>query len=689
MSLFTPQQFKLSDIRCASCVKTIETALSQHPQIKDPSIHFATRILTLQTDLSSDQIIRILHDLGYIAKPVTSDNKKAEPQEEMQRYHHLLYQSFFSGIGGILILILGWLPISINNFTWLTLGFLAFIFMIYAGAHFYRHAFKAFGHHLATMDTLIALGTGSAWIYSMLILISPNLVPPNARHVYFDAALIIIALVDLGSALEVKARGKASAAIQHLLGLQPKTARIVLSNGEEKEILIENLKINDVVRVRPGEKIPVDGEIIEGHSSIDESMLTGEPMPVTKKAGDEVIGATLNKTGSFLFKAKKVGKETMLSQIIELVQQAQSSRPPIAKLVDVVSSIFVPIVLICSIITALIWFNLGFSSGFILTASMSVLVIACPCALGLAAPISIMVGMGKAAENGILIRHGEALQRASELNVIVLDKTGTITQGEPKVVHIFSTENETEENILFYAASLEQGSEHPLAQAILEKAKEKNIVPQAVKNFEAISGYGVKAMIQNHKDKSGLVYPNEEILLGNDKLMHQHKINLDDIQFQYEQTPIYLAVNQKLLGVILIADPIKADSRQVVAQLKQLGLRVMMLTGDNPKTAHAIAQQAGIEEVMAEVLPQDKSMTIQKLQEENYLVGMVGDGINDAPALAQATIGFAIGAGTDVAIESADVTLIQNSLQGVVKAIAVSKATMKNIKQNLFGAFIY
>jgi len=682
------RQFKLSDIRCATCVKTIEGALAKNPQIQEISVNFANRTLNVKTDLPEDAIIQQVHQLGYSAQPINEKDGSDDDQEEMSHYRHLMKQAFVAGIVGIFILILAWLPINpsivtpVGRIFWLTLGVITLACLLYSGGHFYRNSFKAFLHHLATMDTLIALGTATAWIYSMLILIFPTLVPEGARHVYFETALIIIALVDLGSALEVKARGKASLAIKRLLGLQAKTARVVLENGDEKEIPIEDLKIDDVIRVRPGEKVPVDGEIIDGNSSIDESMLTGEAMPVSKKVGDEVIGATINKLGSFLNKEKKVGKETVLSQIVQLVQNAQSSRPPISKLVDVVSSIFVPIVLILSIITATIWFNLGFSSGYILTTAMSVLVIACPCALGLAAPISVMVGMGKAAEYGILIRNGEALQRSSELNIIVLDKTGTITKGQPEVVKIMVQDNVDEKMILQYAASIEKGSEHPLAQAILEKAKKENVSIEKVENFEAIAGHGVKAVLNNHG-----------ILLGNDKLMLKNHIDLSHLHLDeflnQGQTPIFLAVDKKLTGTLLIADPIKEDSAQTIEQLNRLGLRVIMLTGDNKKTAQAIAKQAGIEEVIAEVLPQDKSNQIQKLQNAGNIIGMVGDGINDAPALAQANVGFAIGAGTDIAIESADVTLMQSSLQGVVSAIAVSKATIRNIKQNLFGAFIY
>ena len=501
---------------------------------------------------------------------------------------------------------------------------------------------------------------------------------------YFEAALIIIALVDLGAALEIRARGKTSEAIKRLIGLQAKTARRVDDNGDEQDIPIEALQVGDILRVRPGEKIPVDGIVIDGHSSIDESMLTGEPMPVSKKNNDQVFGSTLNKTGSFLMQATKVGKETMLSQIIQLVQHAQSTKPPIAKLADSVSGYFVPTVLILAVITAVIWFNVGFSAGFILVASMTVLIIACPCALGLAAPISVMVGMGKAAEYGVLIRNGEGLQRAGELTTLVLDKTGTITKGQPEVVKIITTTHFNELTILQYAASIEQFSEHPLAQAIIDYAKKQSMNLLSAANFNAITGQGVFANIDGKK-----------VLLGNERLMIENHVNIDTLLEQSNklaslgQTPMFIAIDNQLTGIISVADPIKEDSKPAITKLKNLGIQVVMITGDNQKTAQAVAKQVGVKQVFAEVLPEHKANHIKKLQSKKSIVGMVGDGINDAPALAQADVGFAIGAGTDIAIESADITLISSSLQGVLNAIAISKITLRNIKQNLFGAFIY
>jgi len=509
-------------------------------------------------------------------------------------------------------------------------------------------------------------------------------VPAQSRHVYFEAALIILSFVNLGAALEVRARGKTSQAIQRLIGLQPKTATRVLADGTEESVLIEALKVGDSVRVRPGEKIALDGVIIDGHSTIDESMLTGESMPVQKKLDDDVFGATINKTSSFIFKVTKIGQETVLSQIIRLVSAAQNTKPSIAKLADTISSFFVPTVLIIAILTALVWFNAGFSAGFILVASMSVLVIACPCALGLASPISVITGIGKSAEYGVLIRNGEALQKASQLDVIVLDKTGTLTEGKPTVIDIIECDTVNKKSIIQLAASIEQNSEHPLAQAILTHGKDNHISLQKIDEFEAVAGQGVVGKILN-----------QSLLFGNQKLMLSHKIDIQTwIQKVSElaasgQTPMYLALNQKLIGIISVADPIKINVKSTIDQFKKMGLTVVLLTGDNIKTAQAVAKQVGISQVIADVLPTEKAQKIKQLQATQKRVGMVGDGINDAPALMQADVGFAIGSGTDVAIESADVTLMRNSILSVYDAILISTATMRNIKQNLFGAFIY
>jgi Cu+-exporting ATPase len=557
--------------------------------------------------------------------------------------------------------------------------------MMFAGGHFYTGAWKSFKSHSANMDTLIALGTGTAWLYSMVVVVTPELVPELARHVYFEATAMIIGLINLGLALEVRARGKTSQAIKRLLGLRVKTAR-VLREGQEVDIPIDSVRVDDLVRVRPGEKVPVDGEVTEGRTLVDESMLTGEPIPVEKQAGDEVAAGTINNTGSILFRARRVGKETALAQIIEMVRRAQNSKPSIGRLADTIAAVFVPSVMIIAVLAALVWFNVGPEPqlAYMIVSATTVLIIACPCALGLATPMSVMVGVGKAAEAGILIRNGEALQQSSRLTTIVLDKTGTITAGRPEVTAIHPANGFTEEELLSQAASLETGSEHPLAQAIIDSAAARNLQPSVAEDFAAVAGHGVQGIVQGRR-----------VLFGNQQLMQDSNIELDglvavaqDLAAQ-AQTPMFLAVDGTAAGIVAVADPVKPDSIAAIKRLKKLGLTVVMLTGDNRDTARAVATSVGIDKFFAEVLPDEKSNKIAELQSQGEIVGMTGDGINDAPALALADVGFAIGSGTDVAIESADVTLMRGSLHGIADAIAVSKATVRNIKQNLFGAFIY
>ena len=535
------------------------------------------------------------------------------------------------------------------------------------------------------MDTLIALGTGMAWLYSTAIVIYPDLVPLLARHVYFEAAVIIIGLINFGSALEMRARGKTSEAIQRLIGLQPKTARVI-RDGKEKDIPIDQVGLDDTIRVRPGEKIPVDGIIFEGHSSVDESMLTGEPMPVQKNIGSEVVGGTINKSGSFLYQAKRVGKNTTLAHIIEMVRRAQNAKPAIGRLADRIAAVFVPTVLIIAVITLLAWYNFGPEpkASYVLVATVTVLIIACPCALGLATPISIMVGVGKAAEFGVLIRNGDALQRVGQLTTIVLDKTGTITKGKPAVTTVLPAKGWSEDQLLQLAASVEVGSEHPLAEAIVNAAHEQNIPLKSHHEFDSVAGHGVRAKIDG-----------QTVVLGNAKLMNDINILLFDLpEYADElarqgQSPVYIAVSNKIAGIIAVADPIKEDSIHAIERMHRAGLKVVMLSGDSRRAAQAVAEKVGIDEVIAEVLPQDKASKVAALQRRGDVVGMVGDGINDAPALAQADVGMAIGTGTDVAIEAGDITLMRGSLSGVMDAIAISKATVRNIKQNLFGAFVY
>lgn len=685
----TSKQFKLvlSNVNCAGCVQKVEAALTPLKDIEKFNINFANRDVIITGIIKQQLVISTLVAAGFGATPADHYDKTKEARKTLKT---LFSRSAVAGLLGIIALLLGlfsWLPpltSASGQLSWLAIGVISAAGIWFSGWSIYKSAFKGFIKHNATMDTLITMGTGAAWLYSMVIVIAPTLFPSNSQHVYFDASLLILALVNLGSALETRARGKTSQAIERLIDMQPKTARRVSNDGTEHDIAISELTTGDIIRVRPGEKIAIDGVITQGNSSIDESMLTGESMPVNKQTGDTVFGSTLNKTGSFLVKATNIGKDTALAQIISLVENAQNTKPSIAKLADIISAYFVPTILIITVVTALIWLNLGFSAGQMLVASMSVLVIACPCALGLAAPISVIVGMGKSAENGVLIRNGEALQKASTLDVIVLDKTGTITKGRPEVTAIVTTNTIEATQLLQYAASIEQHSEHPLAQAVLDHAKQKKLSLLKTQNFEAIAGHGVQASIKN-----------KALFIGNARLMQTNNIDISTLKNDAEkfakngQTPIFTAIDKQLAGVIAISDPIKESSQAAIKQLQQMGLRIIMMTGDNKKTAQAVADQLDIKEVFAEVLPKDKVQHIKELQNKNQHVAMVGDGINDAPALAQANVGFAISSGTDVAMQSADVTLMSNSIQGVAKAIQISKATMRNIKQNLLGAFFY
>jgi Cu+-exporting ATPase len=678
---------------CAGCVSSVEKALAGVAGVSSASVNFAEHTATVEGMAPVQALVDAVRAAGYDASELSSAADETEKESaEIAYYHKLLKRAAFAAVVGFPQFILGmagYLPnldTDTGRLFWLGIGVLTAVVLVYSGGHFFSGAWKSARNHSANMDTLIALGTGTAWSYSMVIVAFPDLVPAMAQHAYFEAAAIIIALINFGSALEMRARGKTSEAIKRLIGLQPKTARIV-RNGVDEDILIDEVGLDDTLRVRPGERIAVDGIIVDGHSSIDESMLTGEPVPVHKRVGDAVVSGTINKSGTFLFQTKRIGKDTALARIIELVRAAQASKPAIGRMVDKVAAVFVPSVLIIAIGTFLLWMN--FATGdqattYAIVAAMTVLIIACPCALGLATPISIMAGVGKAAEFGVLIRNGDALQQAGKLDTIILDKTGTVTEGRPSVTTVLSFDDWSEEKLLQWGASVEVGSEHPLAEAIVTAAKDKAIELLAIENFAAIAGHGVEAVVESRS-----------VLLGNRKLMIDRSVDVSALDsdvsdlMRRAQTPMYLAVDGKAAGVISVADAIKPDSRAAIERMHGIGLRVVLLTGDNRQTAEAVAKELGIDEVIAEVLPQGKAEKVAQLQDRGEVVGMVGDGINDAPALARANVGFAIGTGTDVAIESADITLMRGSLFGVVNAIAISKATVRNIKQNLFGAFIY
>jgi Cu+-exporting ATPase len=685
-------RLSIAGMSCAGCVASVEKALQAVNGVESASVNFAEHTAQVRGDVGVQTLIDAVKAAGYEAAELRGQDDEAEKEiAELGYFRALLRKAGFAALVGVPLFVTGmagWLPDLLTpagQGFWLLVGLATLGVLIYSGGHFFIGAWKALRLHNANMDTLIALGTGTAWIYSMIVAAFPTAVPSLAQHAYFEAAAIIIALINFGSALEMRARGKTSEAIKRLIGLQPKTARVV-RDGQEIDLPIDAIGLAETLRVRPGERIAVDGVLIEGHSSVDESMLTGEPLPVTKQQDDEVVAGTINLSGTFLYQSRRIGKDTVLAQIIEMVRQAQATKPAIGRLADKVAAVFVPTVLIIAVITFLAWFNLGQSLGisYAIVATMTVLIIACPCALGLATPISIMVGVGRAASLGILIRNGEALQQAGRLTTVVLDKTGTVTQGKPALTQLVTYENVSEEEVLKLAASLEAVSEHPLAQAVVEAAQARELTLHPVEQFIATAGEGVSGKVLE-----------QQILVGNLRFMQANRIACDMSQADAQaladkaQTLIYVARNDQLAGLIAVADPIKPDSAKAIQRLHAIGMKIVMLTGDNQRTAEAVANQVGIDEVIAEVQPQDKGKKVAELQQQNQIVAMVGDGINDAPALAQADVGFAIGSGTDIAIESADITLMRGSLHGVADAIAISRATVRNIKQNLFGAFIY
>ncbi|MGF1865406.1 heavy metal translocating P-type ATPase [Enterovibrio norvegicus] len=686
------QQLILSGMSCASCVSSIEKAVNAVAGVNTVNVNLAERTALISGDVDASLLIAAIEQAGYGAELSEDEATRRERQAALytaQFAEHKRNTWLALGLGAPLMLwgMLGGtmsVESTANQIGWGIIAVVTLLLLCTAGKHFFVNAFKAARHHRASMDTLVALGTGSAWLYSTAVVLAPALFPEQARHVYFEATAMILGLVTLGHALEAKARASTSKALDRLLDLQPATA-IIVENGQEREVALADVQAGMTLRVKPGSKIAVDGTVEEGETFVDESMLTGEPLAVRKTRGDTLHAGTINQHGSLLFKATGIGSDTMLSRIIQLVRQAQSSKPALARMADTVSAIFVPTVMIIAILTALGWYNFGPDPklSFMLVTATTVLIIACPCALGLATPMSVTTGVGRAAELGVLIRDAEALQHASRIDTVVLDKTGTLTEGKPQVTSILAMHG-TDDDLLRIAASLEQGSEHPLAKAVIDAANDRALSLAAVSQFEGIPGKGLKAVID------GQTY-----LLGNARLLEENHIDLSahanaakSVAMQGE-TAVYLATDGQLLGIIGISDPLRHDSKAAVTRLNALGYKVVMLTGDHPDTADAIAALAGIEEVVAGVLPDGKADEITRLQAQGRRVAMIGDGINDAPALAKAEVGIAIGSGSDVAIESAQMTLMRHSIDAATDGLLLSKATLRNMKENLFGAFVY
>jgi Cu+-exporting ATPase len=682
----------LSGVKCAGCVGKVEAALKGVSGTATVVVNFAERTATVTGTATPEALIAAVSAAGYGARLIQDPALAlAEKEAEEQAFFRARVRDAFVALAVGLPLMVAMLVdgsmmhvSGANRWGWLAVGLVTAAVLATSGAHFFRGAFQALKARSATMDTLVALGTSIAWLYSMAVVLFHEAFPEAARHLYFEASSMIIGFVNLGLALETRARGKTSQAIRRLLDLQPRRARLV-RDGTEVELPVEAVQRGDLVRIRPGEKIPVDGEVVDGASFVDESMLTGEAVPVAKEVGSRVAAGTLNQSGTLLIRAIGVGEETALAQIIALVRQAQNAKPAVGRIVDRVTAIFVPAVIAIALIAALAWFLWGPEPrlSYALVALTTVLIIACPCALGLATPISIMVAVGKAAELGILIRNGEALQRASSLNVAVLDKTGTVTEGKPRLIDLIARGIDPE-RLLQLAASVEAASEHPLAQAVVTAAKARGLLLAPVEGFSAETGQGVQGVVEG-----------EQVVIGRLRWLAGQGISAESWQSeeaaaaQQAATPLFVAVNGTICGALLLADPVKADAAAAVARLKALGLRVVLLTGDTRATAEAVAKAVGVDAVRSELLPHEKAAEVTALQQQGAVVAMVGDGINDAPALAAADVGFAIGSGTDVAIESADVVLLSGSLHGVADAIELSHATLRNIRQNLFGAFLY
>jgi len=695
------KEYIIEGMSCASCAMTVENAVSKMPGVDKASVNLATEIMTVEANdsVTPEDIAKVVDGVGYGARPrgksveeeLEEKNEKKEAHlREMKR--NLTISAIFA-VPLLFIAMADMVGIPMPAFlspmqspvSYALIQLALVLPIIWLGRHFFVDGFKALSKGHPNMDSLVALGTSAAFLYSLYG--TYHVLEGHAHfamNLYYESAGVILTLITLGKYFEAVSKGKTSMAIQTLVGLAPKMAT-VLRDGQEVEVPVEEVQVGDLIRVKPGEKVPVDGVVTEGNSTVDESMLTGESIPVSKAVGDEVIGASLNKTGSFILRATKIGKDTALSQIIQLVEQAQGSKAPIAKLADKVSGVFVPIVIGLALVSGLAWYFLGQESWvFALTITISVLVIACPCALGLATPTAIMVGTGKGAENGILLKSGEALEEANHVNMVVFDKTGTITNGTPVVTDVVTADNTDADALVRLAASLEVASEHPLGEAIVAKAKEQGATFDEVTNFEAIPGFGIKGHVGETL-----------VFLGNEKWMRENGLANEAMNekanhfAEQGKTPLYIGYNDAVQGLIVVADTVKESSARAIQTLHEMGIQVAMMTGDHERTAQAIAAEVGIDRVFSEVLPQDKANYVSKLQEEGYIVAMVGDGINDAPALAQAQVGIAIGTGTDVAIESADAVLMKSDLMDVPAMLKLSRATIRNIKENLFWAFAY
>lgn len=685
-------RLSITGMRCAGCISSVEHALLAVPGVTSAAVNLADHSATVLGTADPGELLAAVRHSGYGGAVMGGfDDPSAQELAEQQRYHQLLRRAAVASALGVPLMLgehFGWFPAlgsAAGHRFWSGVAFLSLLVLAYSGGHIYRGAMDAAKRGAATMDSLIALGTGAAWLYSAVATDFTTSLPTLADHAYFEAAVWILAFINLGAALEMRARGRTSQAIRQLLGLRPKTARVV-RDGVERDIPIDEVGLDETVRVRPGEKIPVDGVVLEGTSSVDESLLTGESLPVEKRPGAEVIGGTINGSGSLLFTATRIGRDTVLAQIVDSVRQAQSTKPAISRLVDRIAAIFVPAVMVLAVIVFAAWLLWGPAPvlGYAFVTAMTVLIIACPCALGLATPIAIMVAVGRSAQAGILIRKGDALQTAGQVSCVVLDKTGTITQGKPALVQVHTERGYGHERVLQWAASLEAGSEHPLASAILAAARAKALELMPVEGFQAFAGSGVKGRIGDHA-----------LLLGNWSLMDERGVDCAGFSVRQAeaaaagQTCMVLAADGVAIGLLAVADPVKLESRTAIEKLQARGIRVVMVTGDTHETARGIAAQVGIEEFRAQVLPQNKAAIIRELQQRGETVAMVGDGVNDAPALVQANVGIALGGGADIAIESADVVVPGGSLAKVGELIHLSRQTVRNIRQNLFGAFIY